>query len=81
MIRKDANENTTSRGGEVTRNRTREIDDMAGSKESRLTGGKLGEKTVRGGEAGLRKERNKELTSNRAPIDLKPPSKNSQSSN
>ena len=33
---------------------------------------KLREMTVRGGEAGLRKERNKELTSQRASIDLTP---------
>jgi hypothetical protein len=46
-----------------------------GIEHDRQLGRKLGEMTVRGGEAGLRKERNKELTSKRVSIDLTPLSK------
>jgi hypothetical protein len=43
-----------------------------GIEHSRRLGRKLREMTVRGGEAGLRKERNKDLTSKRVSIDLTP---------
>jgi hypothetical protein len=43
-----------------------------GIEHDRRLGRKLREMTMRGGEAGLRKERNKELTSKRVSIDLTP---------
>ena len=45
---------------------------LQGIKHDRRLGRKLRENTVRGGEAELRKERNKELISKRPPIDLTP---------
>jgi len=56
-----ANEHTTSRRGK-----------LQGITSDRRLGRKLREKTVRCCEDGLRKERNKELTSTRVPIDLTP---------
>ena len=55
-----------------TENTASRVGKSQGIEHDRQLGRKRREKTVRGGEAGLRKERNKELTSKRAPMVLTP---------